>query len=130
MSEHEAPALRQFAPGPGNWVTSNDLFCLHQWFGFPFAFVSIELLGEASKLRVRAHDFDDFFGKRSQLLDLIAFGEHRHHIWNQWYRKSYILRISAAVKFAESKGVTLDIIQAKIASEEQRSKQRLFQKTE
>ena len=48
----ENEALRIFAPGPGNWATTEDLFQLSNWFGFPYAFPSSQLTSLAAKLRV------------------------------------------------------------------------------
>ena len=38
-------------PGPGNWITSSDLFSLPEWFNSPFKFPSLNAVGKASKLR-------------------------------------------------------------------------------
>ena len=109
MKRHEDAALRLFAPGPGNWVTPTDLFCLQQWYGFPYAFPSLEILAVAAKLRVRTHDIADFDAKRLQLLEDIAFAPCRHPQWQKWYKGSYILRIHAAVCAAAAKGASLEI---------------------
>jgi hypothetical protein len=62
----EAGALRKFAPGPGNWATPLDLFCLQSSFGFTFAFQSVETSAIAAKLRVAQYENLDLSSRTAQ----------------------------------------------------------------
>ena len=49
--EAEQTALRKFMPGPGNWISFEDMENLH-YFGIGSSFRTIEVTARAAKLRL------------------------------------------------------------------------------
>ena len=78
-------ALRQLAPGPGNWIRTTDLFHLRK-YGHPFAFQSFQLTALAAKLRV--YHFEPQLQCKelhSKLVQAFASAQIKHAEWDQWY---------------------------------------------
>ena len=106
--EAERIALRRFAPGPGNWVTPNDLFNLKASFGFPFAFQSAAMMALAAKLRVYKYECFKINDRASALQLDILVGPYRRPSWQAWYRKSMVLQVQSDLETAKKWGVAID----------------------
>jgi len=88
----EAEALRRAAPGPGNWVSVEDLHGLKRQWGLPGAFGSLDQMAKAAQLRVCTWEdgakgglqIDD---KCRELEQALADTEHmdRKVNWQGWY---------------------------------------------
>ena len=52
----ERKGVMMFARGPGNWITSKELFHLQSWFGFSKAYKSILHPSLAARLRVARYE--------------------------------------------------------------------------
>ena len=126
-------ALRKFAPGPGNWATPMDLFCLKAWYGSHFAFPSMRLTALAAKLRVFRLEDGDFLARKADLLEGIAFGEHRCAEWREWYWSCLSMVLCDSSQEASALGVSSRAVDTRIQSMHPSAtasvRRKLYQKT-
>jgi len=111
----EAAALRQFAPGPGNWILSQDLYHLKSLFGLPASFVSLRSMALASKLRVLAYEVPHAEAMWQQLQRLVDECKDLP-LPAGWYHQCHCKVLSEAKATATSYGVTHESITSALSS--------------
>ena len=105
----ESICMRKFAPGPGNWISALDLFHLQDLFGLPVSFPSIRTYALASKLRVARFEIGDIHAKSRELTALLSNTVVKP-VPHDWYERSCIRLLAAAVSQAEALRVTHALI--------------------
>ena len=75
----ETAALRQAAPGPGNWATPEDLWNLH-CLGMPRPFRSLAVLAKAAQLRLLTTDNAMHGGMQVEELHAAGIQAAREHL--------------------------------------------------
>ena len=101
----ESICMRKFALGPGNWISTLDLFHLQDLFGLPVSFPSIRTYALASKLRVARFEIGDIHAKSRELTALLSNTVVKP-VPHDWYERSCIRLLAAAVSQAEALRVT------------------------
>ena len=96
-------ALRRLAPGPGNWVTVNDLVNL-QHFGFRSQYIDPQWTSLAAKLRVVHSVAQDCSERASQLEQLRAAS--RRLPFGDWHKRCFFQVLHEAEDSLRSCGVT------------------------
>jgi len=134
IQEERRLVLSMF-PGPGTWITPEDLWCLKEGFGFAKAPQSLSLVARAAKFRVAtlACHFDCKFVSAHRLrrlgLDNIFTRCHalrnamnqsdsldRICIWSGWYKQSHCKVLVDNIQWLKGKGITSTSIYTKITS--------------
>ena len=108
-------ALRRLAPGPGNWIRPQDLFCLHR-FGHPFEFPSFKRISIAAKMRVyHCEPQLNCQAMHEELLHVFATAPLKHSVWDGWYNSSHCLTLTRACDQAEGLGISIDALRREAA---------------
>ena len=110
-----------------------DLFCLKAWYGSHFAFPSMRLTALAAKLRVFRLEDGDFLARKADLLEGIAFGEHRCAEWREWYWSCLSMVLCDSSQEASALGVSSRAVDTRIQSMHPSAtasvRRKLYQKT-
>eukprot|EP00973_Karenia_brevis_P033896 4677120-Karenia_brevis.AAC.1 len=96
--------LRLLAPGPGNWITPNDLENLQRYFSFPLSYVSPQCTSKAAKLRIAATIATDC-AKRANELDRLRLEKGRSH-FSDWHDRCYLAVLAKNMQDLRRHGVT------------------------
>ena len=100
--------LRRLAPGPGNWVTINDLTHLHADYFFPVEFPNLHWTAQAAKLRVIDKLARDCHRKRSELEEWQSRNLHRP--FGGWHGQSFFAQLAQLETNLKERGITREII--------------------
>jgi hypothetical protein len=122
-------------PGPGNWITAEDLWSLKEGFGFAKSPQSLSLVARAAKFRaatlachfdckfVDAHRLrrlgqDNIFSRCHALNDAMIQSEFLDRIgtWAAWYRQNHCKVLVGNIQWLKSKGITSTSLYATITS--------------
>ena len=102
----ETQILRNFTPGPGNWVSKQDLFHLQAGLGFPTSYPSIQTMSLAAKLRVAATEVSHTQAKNNELENLLLEFINPP-LPKACYQQSYVAVICRAVRQCRELGITI-----------------------
>ena len=112
--ELEKWAFRRLVPGPGNWVQSRDLTHLSS-YGYPFEFPSMEHSSLAAKVRVFSKEPQiNCQNLHSELLHAFATASMKRLAWDDWYARSYVLKLYHANEQAEKLGITFQKLRREV----------------
>ena len=97
--------VRKLFPGPGMWVTPNDLCNLSSWFKFPAQLANPTCVALAAKLRVIAFVCPNCTARAGELANL-------HLEWGRrpfptWHNRAYVKVLSDAEKLLATKAITV-----------------------
>ena len=94
----ELSSLRRLAPGPGNWITKNDLENIAS-LGLPADVRTIALTARAAKLRIHATVAPDAHAKYASLLDTQT--ESLRRPFGSWHSNNFFAMISQEVTLSK-----------------------------
>ena len=135
--QEERRLVLSIFPGPGNWVTPEDLWCLREGFGFAKAPQSLRLVARAAKLRVaslachfdckyvsahrlRRHAQDNIFSRCHALRNTMNQTDFLDRMvrWAGWYKHGHCAVLVDNMHWLKSKGITSMSLYAKITTSE------------
>jgi hypothetical protein len=96
--------LRRLAPGPGNWVTFNDLSHLQSAYSFPLEFPDLRWVADAAKLRVIEHFARDCHKKAKELEECQL--RHFRRPFGHWHKQAYFVILSHLETKLAGKGIS------------------------
>ena len=136
IQEERRLVLAMF-PGPGTWITPEDLWCLKDGFGFAKCPQSLTFVARAAKFRVstlgchfdckfvsshrlRRLGHDNIFSRSHALRNVTMQSDYldRVSMWNGWYRHNYCKVLVDNIQWLKSKGITTSSIYPKIIPNE------------
>ena len=113
VTEAEHSALRKAAPGPGNWMKSEDLWFFKECYGGTTSFANLSFVAWASQIRVatwesRARGGLNVDVRVAALEDAMTTGDHmgRRRLWADWYKRSHVNVLRDAVERMQRLGFT------------------------
>ena len=123
ITETERRALRKVAPGPGNWMTNEDLWFFKECYGGTTSFANIHFTAWAAQVRVatwesRAHGGLAVNARSAALEHTLMTGDYmgRRRIWEGWYTRSHVVVLRNAVQKMQTLGFTTEDVMTSIAS--------------
>lgn len=122
-------ALRRLAPGPGGWVTLNDLTNLTSAYSFPLEFPDLRWVADAAKLRVIDGLARDCQKKARELEEYQTTYFRRP--FGRWHQRAYFTILSKLETSLSERGITRTEVRRVCASDKssfQSAAERLIKK--
>ena len=111
-------ALRRAAPGPGNWATLNDLWCIGVHYGMPHSFGRLEDVARASHLRIAHRENAEHGGlllrqRARELLEAVLDSEYeqRRAQWSAWLKAAIPAVLTKSLDDLAAMGVTAEAVE-------------------
>ena len=114
MDSTFSDVLRTLCPGPGNWVTPNDLCNLESAFGFRTEFSDPWLVDHACKLRVCSTVATDCEERANKLKFLQL--EYGRRPFGNWHSKAYVSVLAGSKQMLAQHGITTEAVLRRCSS--------------